>query len=90
MILYLQKYFGSVSPMWTDGLLYVCIALFGAATAAFGSDEAAKYIEPEALFWLRTSCGIISAGLLSLKMFRSTSFSEHLEAKKQEQTDKTT
>jgi len=87
LILYLQRYFSSVSPMWTDGALYVLIGIFQAASACFGSDEAAKYIPDIALFWLRTGCNISSAGLLALKMFRSTSFSEHIENKKQQQVN---
>jgi hypothetical protein len=67
-----------IPPAYIDGFLYVSIALFGFLATAFGSDESAKYISPQALFWLRTICGASSAGLLALKMFRSTTFSEHV------------
>ena len=82
MIAYIQRYFQYVSPMFLDGTLYVLIAWFGAWAAAFSSDEAAKYVPDDYLFWLRTVCASTSAGLLALKMFRSTSFAEHQETKK--------
>lgn len=82
MIRGMYKYFGETPAVFIDGWLYVLIALFGALTAAFASDEAAKYLKPEALFWLRTMCGVNSAWLLALKMFRSTSYSQHQENKK--------
>ena len=68
--------------MFIDGLLYVLIAVFGAAAGMFSTDEAAKYIEPATLFWLRGFCAVNSATWLALKMFRSTAFSEHRDAKK--------
>ncbi len=84
MIAYLQKYFTNISPVFLDGLLYILIALFGALSAAFSSDESAKYLEPENLFWIRTFCGANSAWLLALKMFRSTAFAEHQAQVKKE------
>lgn len=86
MLAAIQKYFTSVSPVFMDGALYINIALFQALTAAFSSDEAAKYIEPESLFWVRTFCGVNSAWLLALKMFRSTAFAEH-QAKQAEEKE---
>lgn len=65
-----------MSAMAIDGWTYVAIAFFGAAAAAFGSDEAAKYIEPMYLFWLRTFCTIAGASFLALKMFRSTAYAD--------------
>lgn len=87
MLLVIQRYFQSVSPVFLDGTLYILIAMFGALTAAFSSDEAAKYLEDETLFWVRTICGTTSATLLALKMFRSTSYAEHQERKEQEQVE---
>lgn len=87
MLAAIQRYFTSVSPVFMDGTLYILIALFGALTATFSSDEAAKYLEAETLFWVRTVCNVNSAWLLALKMFRSTAFAEHqakvLEEKEQ-------
>lgn len=84
MIRALSIYFGGISPVFIDGLTYVLIAFFGAVAAALSSDEAAKFITPTILFWSRTVCQAIGAALLALKMFRSTSFAEHVEQKKQE------
>jgi hypothetical protein len=86
MIRWMQNYFASVTPMYVDGALYVAIAFFGALAALFSSDEAAKYLSPEALFWTRGGCGVVEATVLSLKMYRSTSFADHLASKKTDST----
>lgn len=64
-----------------DGLLYVYIAFFGACASGFSTDEAAKYISPQTLFWLRFTCTVNSATALALKMYRSTTFSENRSKK---------
>lgn len=63
--------------MWIDGTLYVCIAGFAFLDVFFGSDMAYKYIESYTLFWLKGSVGFVGAMALALKMFRSTTFSDH-------------
>lgn len=88
MIRQLSLYFAGISPAFIDGLTYVMIAFFGAIAAALSSDEAAKFILPTVLFWSRTVCQAIGAALLALKMFRSTTFAEHVEQKKQESNGK--
>lgn len=65
-----------------DCWAYVLIAVFGALAAAFGSDEAAKFINPFWLWVFKTTCTAIGAGLLAFKMFRSTAFAELQEEKK--------
>jgi hypothetical protein len=70
-----------LQPVVFDGIVYFAIAVFGYLNTSFGSDEAAKYISPLALFWLRESCGAIAAGALALKMYRSTTFAEYRQAK---------
>jgi len=85
MLRYLQSYFDKVSPMYVDGALYVGIAFFAALAALFGSDESAKYLQPEPLFWTRGGCSVTSATLLALKMYRSTSYSDHLAEKNKPQ-----
>lgn len=87
MIVFLQRYFAGIKPMFLDGFLYCAIAVFGAASSSFGSDEAAKYVSDVWLFWLRSGCGTISAGLLALKMYRSTSYADHVESVRQEQIE---
>lgn len=57
--------------------------LFTSAVAAFlGTDEAAKYIGPEALFWLRGSNAVVNAVATGLKAFTSQIFSDWLAARK--------
>jgi hypothetical protein len=82
MLRAIQNYFSTVKPMYVDGALYVGIAFFAALSAMFGSDEAAKYIAPETLFWTRGFCSVVAATLLALKMYRSTGFADHLAEQK--------
>lgn len=85
------KYFGKMSPMYIDGWLYVLIAMFGGIAASLNSDEAAKYVADWLLFWLRETTTWICAGLLALKMYRSTTYAEHIkEVNKQTVTNNTT
>jgi len=60
-----------LSNQMTDGLLYFFAAIFTASQAAFGADEAYKYVNPYLLFWIRTVSGILGAGVLAVKMYRS-------------------
>ncbi len=83
MLRYIQGYFSTITPMYVDGALYVSIAIFGFLSTVFGGDEAAKYVNPEAVFWIKTTIGTFSAGLLALKLYRSTAFADHLADKKQ-------
>lgn len=64
-----------------DGGLYVAIGFLTAFIGAVASDEAAKYITPSLLFWMKTGGTCALAGVASLKMFRSTAFGEHLKRK---------
>jgi len=66
-----------IPAVMIDGALYVGIAFTGAVTAAFGTDEAAKFVAPAALFWVRAACAPLAASLLALKMFRSTGYAQH-------------
>jgi len=71
-----------MNSMYFNAVLYVSIAVVGALASTFGSDEAAKWVEASWLFWIRTFFTAVGAGLLALKMFLSTSYSEHLAEKK--------
>lgn len=62
-----------------DGAIWVAIAVFGTAQGFFGSDEAAKYIKAEYLFWVKGFCLFQFTGWSALKMFRSTAFADHLK-----------
>lgn len=76
------NYFASLPEVFTDGLLYVLIAVFAFAQTAVASDDAAKYIEAQTLFWTKMILGILNAAVVAIKMYRSTQFAEHRADKK--------
>lgn len=86
MIKWAATYFGSLPPVFIDGLTYALIALFGALTTSFSSDEATHFIRAAWLFGIKTFCASCGATLLAIKMFRSTSYSEHQQQKKDDAT----
>lgn len=57
--------------------LYCAIAFFTALSGGMSTDEAAKYISPVVLFWIRTVCTVSGATLLAAKMFLSTSYADY-------------
>lgn len=61
--------------MLIDGIIYVCIGVLTFLTTQLGTDEAAKYIGPESLYYMRLSAGGVMSGFLALKMFRSETYS---------------
>lgn len=67
---------GSIPPVFIDGATFVAIQMLTFLSAAFGTDEAAKYITPVPLFWIKIIVGEMASGFLALKMFRSTSYAE--------------
>lgn len=67
------------SPVIIDGVLYVCIVTFAFIQSYFTSDEAYKYINPYVLFWVKFGTGLLGVIAGALKMFRSTSYSDHLK-----------
>lgn len=81
------KYFSSIPPVFIDGLLYVWIAMTGFCITFFSADDATMFIRPTALFWLKGIFGCGSAGLLALKLYRSTSYAQHLQAKDEEKKE---
>lgn len=82
MLRYVAKYLGSIPPVFLDGALYFMIAVDGAFLATLSSDEAVKYIGAALLFWIKMILSSLNAGLLAIRMFRSTSYADHKEAKK--------
>ena len=66
-----------VTAVQLDGLTYIGIAIFGFLATAFAGDDAKQFVAPAMLFWLKAACGSISAGLLALKMFRSTTYATY-------------
>jgi hypothetical protein len=79
---------GGITPAQLDGALYIMIAVCGAVQTFFSSDEAYKYINPYILFYIKCGAGIVLAAVGALKMFRSTTYSDHLKDKKDEETKK--
>lgn len=67
----------SLSPVCTDAILYMLIATFMFMQSYLSSDEAAKYVAPATLFWVKFYIGALGAGIGALKMFRSTTFADH-------------
>ena len=59
-----------------DFWLYIGIAFFGAVTAVLGGNDASTFISVERLFYLRSTCAIATAVMLSAKMYRSTKHGE--------------
>lgn len=84
MIRAMHKYFGSIPPVFLDGTLYALIALLIFNQTYFGGDEAAKYVSPVAKFWINWAIGSSATLFGAIKMFRSTAFAEHRDAKKME------
>lgn len=82
MIKWAASYFASLPPVFVDGCLYIWIAILTALTAILGSDDAAKYISPEVLFWMKAVVNMCNAAAIALKMFRSTQYAEHVAEKK--------
>lgn len=52
------------------------MAVTSASLLFLGTDEAAKFIEPATLFWLRGLVGIVDAVALALKGFTSQTFAD--------------
>lgn len=55
--------------------LYFTMAVCGAVAVFLGTDEAAKYIEPEPLFWARGVNGVVLATATTMKGYTSEAFS---------------
>ena len=80
MIAFAARYFGSIAPVFIDGLLYVIIAVAGFASTMLGSDEAFEMFSKPILFYIKLTNGSLLAGATALKMFRSTAYSDHRES----------
>ena len=87
MILWTYRYLSQIPAVWLEGLLYCAIAVFGFLQTQLATDEAAKFITPQVLFWAKTVVGAAAAGSLAAKMFRSTTFAEHRRSDTQFFTD---
>jgi hypothetical protein len=82
------KYFSGVPAVVIDGGIYVAVAMCLAAQTGFGDDEAAKFISPAVLFWIKKTLAIVGGGIFALKLYRSTAYGDHQREKKlQEETN---
>ena len=70
-----------------DCWLYVIVAFFGAVTAVLGSNDASTFIDVKPLFYARSTCAVVTATALSLKMYRSTKFAERQQPPPQPTTN---
>lgn len=86
MIKWSYNYFSSLPSVYIDGFLYTMVGTFAVLLGALSSDEAAKYIIPQVLFWLKTATSVLGAVALNVKMYRSTGYSEHIKQKKENET----
>jgi len=77
----IQTYYSGVKPVMVDGMLYVLIALFGAMEAIFNADDAYKYFNPYVLYFSKCTVVCALSVVSALKMFRSTSYGDHLASK---------
>lgn len=86
MLLRLNKYLSDIPAIVIDGALYTALAMVLFLQNQFASDEAGKFISLEWLFYIKTVVGVFAAGLLAVKLFRSTAFAEHKQQKKADDT----
>lgn len=82
MLLRIQNYFAAIKPVTVDGFLYILIAVFGTVQGLMQSDETYKYMSPYVVFYIKFFSALLLAGATALKMFRSTSYSNHVAEKK--------
>jgi hypothetical protein len=86
MIRAVSNYLSSIPAIFIDGTLYAALAWLLFSQAYLGGDEAAKWISPAIKFWINYGIGSFAAVTGSVKMFRSTAYGEHQQAKKAETT----
>jgi hypothetical protein len=82
MLTWIVNKYGNMKPVVIDGFLYVVIAVCGTITAIMTSDEVYKYMNPYMVFYFKATNEIFCAAATALKMYRSTSYSEHQAEKK--------
>ena len=77
MLTWIVNKYGNMKPVVIDGFLYVVIAVCGTITAI---------MNPYVVFYMKAVNEILCAAATALKMYRSTSYSEH-QAEKKAKTD---
>lgn len=71
-----------IKPVHIDGVLYVLIAVFGSVQALMQSDETYKYMSGIAVFYIKCLSAVSLAACGALKMYRSSSYAEHIRQNK--------
>lgn len=69
-----------MKPVIIDGFLYVVIAVCGTILAVLTQEDAYKYVNPYILYWCKLIDEVIGSAATALKMFRSTTYSDHRAA----------
>ena len=72
---------GDITPTQMEGLLYTAIGVSTANLGVLTADEVWKYLNPSLVFYLKWGTILFNSLVVSLKMFRSTSYSDHLKEK---------
>lgn len=84
-VVYYIKGLFTLKPVVIDGILYVLIALFGGMEATFTSDEAFKYLNVYFIYYSKTVVIWLLEVVTAVKMFRSTSYGDHVANQKLKQ-----
>lgn len=77
----IQAYFQGIKPVWIDGTFYVLLALFGSIELTFNNDDIYKYVGAVQVFWIKNVLAWMLATVTALKMFRSTTYADHVNEK---------
>lgn len=78
----IQAYFAGIKPVWIDGTLYVLLALFGAVELTLNNDDIYKYVtDVRLVYWGKNIFAWLLAVTTAIKMFRSTSYADHVNDK---------
>lgn len=80
MITWIYNKMHNLPPVFIDGFLYFLIAVFGSIEAGMANDDAYKYMNAYVVFYIKFFSAIMLAGATAIKMFRSTTYSEHKKA----------
>jgi len=74
----------SVPPIFFDGFLVLWVSIGTAMQLTFTQEDAYKYVSPYVLYWIKAFVGAMVAGGSALQAFRSKSYSEYSERKRQQ------
>lgn len=90
MLPWLQNRVLAVKPVFLNALIITLTAGFVFSENTFGGEDAYKYVNPYAIYWLKYGFGMAATMLLALKAFMSTDFATHLKLQKDAASDTVT